>query len=196
MGSVRPTSGATDAQRWPSLSRKLLYLGIVLASADSEPGRYGAANPEDPSSPKRSEILSAGCAGRIRLGCPRIHGELLKLASTSLRVSVSKYMPRCHELPSQTWRTFLENHVQRLIDREPIFRWGTTHRSRERFSRRNGAVVAVPQVGGLPESLRASSDPHHAMRRPQTLDPCNLRPNHLSCRSGFNSQTQSPPHAG
>jgi hypothetical protein len=29
--------------------------------------------------------------------------------------SVSKYMPRCHETPSQTWRTFLENHAQQLV---------------------------------------------------------------------------------
>jgi len=29
--------------------------------------------------------------------------------------SVSKHMVHCHKPPSQTWRTFLENHVQQLV---------------------------------------------------------------------------------
>jgi hypothetical protein len=78
--------------------------------------RYDAVNPEDPSSPKRSEILSAGCAGKIPAGVhTRIHGELLKLGIDVTQSSVSKYMLRCHKPPSQTWRTFLENHAQQLV---------------------------------------------------------------------------------
>jgi hypothetical protein len=48
-------------------------------------------------------------------GAPRIHGELLKLGIDVAQSSVSKYMPRCHKPPSQTWRTFLENHAQQLV---------------------------------------------------------------------------------
>jgi transposase InsO family protein len=48
-------------------------------------------------------------------GAPRIHGELLKLGIDIAESSVSKYMPRCHKPPSQTWRTFLENHAQQLV---------------------------------------------------------------------------------
>jgi putative transposase len=46
-------------------------------------------------------------------GAPRIHGELLKLDIGE--TSVSKYLVRRRKPPSQTWRTFLENHLQSLI---------------------------------------------------------------------------------
>src|SRR5205823_10478537 len=45
-------------------------------------------------------------------GAPRIHGELRKLGIDLGESSVSKYMVRCRKPPSQTWRTFLENHAQ------------------------------------------------------------------------------------
>jgi len=40
---------------------------------------------------------------------------LLKLGIDIGQTSVSKYMVRCHQPPSQTWRTFLENHLQQLV---------------------------------------------------------------------------------
>lgn len=46
---------------------------------------------------------------------PRIHGELLKLGIEVGETSVSKYMVRHRRPPSQTWRTFLENHVKTLV---------------------------------------------------------------------------------
>ena len=48
-------------------------------------------------------------------GAPRIHGELLKLGIDIGETSVSKYMVRCRKPPSQTWRTFLDNHLQQLV---------------------------------------------------------------------------------
>ena len=48
-------------------------------------------------------------------GAPRIHGELLKLGIDIGETSVGKYMPRHHQPPSQTWRTFLENHVKTMV---------------------------------------------------------------------------------
>ncbi len=48
-------------------------------------------------------------------GAPRIHGELLKLGIDIGETSVSKYMVRHRKPPSQTWRTFLENHVKNLV---------------------------------------------------------------------------------
>jgi hypothetical protein len=48
-------------------------------------------------------------------GAPRIHGELLKLGIDIGESSVSKYMVRSRRPPSQTWRTFLENHAQQLV---------------------------------------------------------------------------------
>ena len=48
-------------------------------------------------------------------GAPRIHGELLKLGIDIGETSVSKYMIRRRNPPSQTWRTFLENHVKTTV---------------------------------------------------------------------------------
>jgi putative transposase len=48
-------------------------------------------------------------------GVPRMHGELLKLGIDVGETSVSKYMVRQRKPPSQTWRTFLENHVKSLV---------------------------------------------------------------------------------
>src|SRR5215475_166525 len=47
-------------------------------------------------------------------GAPRIHGELLKLGVKISQASVAKYMVRHSKPPSQTWRTFLNNHVSQL----------------------------------------------------------------------------------
>jgi transposase InsO family protein len=48
-------------------------------------------------------------------GAPRIHGELLKLGIDIGERSVSRFMPpRPRKPPSQTWRTFLDNHVGSL----------------------------------------------------------------------------------
>lgn len=48
-------------------------------------------------------------------GAPRIHGELLKLGIDIGETSVSKYMVRRPNPPSQTWWTFLANHVKSLV---------------------------------------------------------------------------------
>jgi putative transposase len=48
-------------------------------------------------------------------GAPRIHGELLKLGIQISQATVAKYMVRQRKPPSQTWRTFLENHVKQLV---------------------------------------------------------------------------------
>jgi putative transposase len=48
-------------------------------------------------------------------GAPRIHGELLKLGIDIGETSVSKYMVRHRKPPTQTWRTFLDNHIRQLV---------------------------------------------------------------------------------
>src|SRR5258708_28795220 len=48
-------------------------------------------------------------------GAPRIHGELLKLGLDISQRTVARLMPRRPKPPSQTWRTFLENHVRDLV---------------------------------------------------------------------------------
>ena len=44
-------------------------------------------------------------------GAPRILSELLLLGHDVAEATVAKYMVRTHKPPSQTWRTFLDNHV-------------------------------------------------------------------------------------
>jgi hypothetical protein len=44
-------------------------------------------------------------------GAPRIHGELLKLGIVVSERTVSRYLRACPRRPSQTWRTFLVNHL-------------------------------------------------------------------------------------
>src|SRR2546427_12914273 len=48
-------------------------------------------------------------------GAPRIHGELLTLGIDVSERTVSRLMPKRRPLPSQTWRTFLANHVRDLV---------------------------------------------------------------------------------
>jgi hypothetical protein len=48
-------------------------------------------------------------------GAPRIPGELMKLGIEISERTVSRLMPKPRKPPSQTWRTFLKNHVNELI---------------------------------------------------------------------------------
>ena len=61
------------------------------------------------------DLIRKMCRDNPTWGAPRIHGELLKLGINIAESSVSKYMLRCHKPPSQSWRTFLENHTQQLV---------------------------------------------------------------------------------
>ena len=47
-------------------------------------------------------------------GAPKIHGELLKLGIVVSEATVSRYMPRAKTNPTQSWKTFLDNHVHDL----------------------------------------------------------------------------------
>src|SRR5262245_37306628 len=48
-------------------------------------------------------------------GAPRIHGELVKLGIDVAERTVSRLMPKRRPRPSQTWRTFLANHVGNFV---------------------------------------------------------------------------------
>src|SRR6201987_1635254 len=61
------------------------------------------------------DLIRRMCRENPIWGAPRIHGELLKLGINIGESSVSKYMVRGRKPPSQTWRTFLENHVAQLV---------------------------------------------------------------------------------
>ncbi len=48
-------------------------------------------------------------------GAPRIHGELLRLGIEVSERTAARFLPRHRKPPSQTWRAFLNNHVQDLV---------------------------------------------------------------------------------
>jgi len=48
-------------------------------------------------------------------GAPRIHGELLKLGIDVGQTTVSRYMVKPNRPSSQSWRTFLTNHVTDIV---------------------------------------------------------------------------------
>lgn len=54
-------------------------------------------------------------AANPQWGAPRIHGELLKLGIDVAERTVSRLLPKRRSPPSQTWRTFLTNHVRDLV---------------------------------------------------------------------------------
>src|SRR3989442_1993415 len=60
-------------------------------------------------------LVTRMAAGSPLWGAPRIHGELLRLGIDVSERTVSRLMPKRRPLPSQTWRTFLANHVRDLV---------------------------------------------------------------------------------
>ncbi len=49
-----------------------------------------------------------------RWGAPQIHGQLVKLGYDIGETTVAKYMVRQPGPPSQTWKTFIQNHVAEI----------------------------------------------------------------------------------
>ena len=64
--------------------------------------------------PEVRELISRMATANM-WGAPRIHGELLKLGIQISEATVSKYLPRRRKPPSQTWRSFLGNHLDTLV---------------------------------------------------------------------------------
>ena len=60
-------------------------------------------------------LIRRMCLSNPGWGAPRLHGELLKLGIDVGETSVSLYMIRPIKLPSQTWRTFLNNHLRQIV---------------------------------------------------------------------------------
>jgi putative transposase len=78
--------------------------------------RIRRGQPGRPTLPREvRDLIRRMCRENPTWGAPRIHGELLKLGIDIGETSVSKYMVRYRNPPSQTWRTFLDNHLQQLV---------------------------------------------------------------------------------
>jgi putative transposase len=61
------------------------------------------------------DLIRRMCRENPTWGAPRIHAELLKLGIDIGESSVTKYMVRGRKPPSQTWRTFLEDHLSQIV---------------------------------------------------------------------------------
>ena len=63
-------------------------------------------------SPEVKQLIRQMAEANVGWGAPRIHGELLKLGIVVSERSVSRFLPpKPRKPPSQTWRTFLDNHL-------------------------------------------------------------------------------------
>src|SRR2546428_502480 len=61
------------------------------------------------------KLVKTMAEGNVGWGAPRIHGELQKLGIEVAERTVSRLMPKRSTAPSQTWRTFLDNHARDLV---------------------------------------------------------------------------------
>ena len=68
-----------------------------------------------PVSAELKALVTRMAAANPLWGAPRIHGELQKLGIEVAERTVSRLLPKRQTPPSQTWRTFLANHVQDLV---------------------------------------------------------------------------------
>ena len=91
--------------RW---HRQWLRRRWTQRSAHARPGRPGTA------AAIRTLVDKMSAANPL-WGAPRIHGELVKLGIALSERTVSRLLRRRRRPPSQTWRTFLTNHVTSLV---------------------------------------------------------------------------------
>jgi len=61
------------------------------------------------------KLVRTMASANVTWGAPRIHGELLKIGFEISERTVSRLMPKRRQDPSQTWKTFLTNHVGQLV---------------------------------------------------------------------------------
>jgi hypothetical protein len=73
-------------------------------------------------------------------GAPRVHGELKMLGINVSQATVADHMVRHRTPPSQTWRTFLDNHAK------------SNRPSAERWLPSLTSAVFITRVGALPEA--------------------------------------------
>jgi putative transposase len=68
-----------------------------------------------PVGPEVRDLLRKMAEANPLGGAPRIQGERLKLGIEVSERTVSRRLPRRRQPPSQTWRAFLNHHVEQLV---------------------------------------------------------------------------------
>src|SRR5882724_9227097 len=127
---ARPPLRRTDRLFWVGLAR--VWAGwkqsLVIVTPDTvlrwQRRRFreywtqlsaGPTGGRPPVSAEIKALVSRMVAANPLWGAPRIHAELLKLGVDLAERTVSRLMPKHRPRPSQTWRTFLANHVRDLV---------------------------------------------------------------------------------
>jgi putative transposase len=109
------------SQLWPDWRSALLIVKPETVIRWHRKGfrlywRWKSRHPGRPDTGREiRELIRKMCISNPTWGAPRVHGELLKLGIEVSRSTVSKYMIKHRKPPSQTWRSFLENHVKQLV---------------------------------------------------------------------------------
>jgi hypothetical protein len=94
-------------------------------------------------------------------GASRIHGELLKLGITVSERTVSRYLSHQLRPPSQTWRTFLTNHLCQFPVISP---------APSPFASGSGDVIAISSLPVQPLPLVCDGpNPSHQCVRGQSF---------------------------
>ena len=75
--------------------------------------RHRTGRPTGPADVR--ELIRAMSQANPLWGAPRLHGELRKIGIAVAQSTVAKYMAKDRRPPSQTWRTFLANHVDQAM---------------------------------------------------------------------------------
>jgi putative transposase len=107
-GNWRSTLVIVKPETVVAWHRKSFRLFWTWKVRRGQPGRPAVAR-------ETRDLIRRMCRENPTWGAPRIHGELLKLGIDIGESSVTKYMLRGRKPPSQTWRTFLENHLSQLV---------------------------------------------------------------------------------
>jgi hypothetical protein len=125
-------------------------------------------------------------------GAPRIHGELLKLGFTVSERTVSRYLPDRPTRRSQTWRTFLANHIGHLAFASTASSFGTND---------DDVDASVLSCRRVPRSRdgRYPSDRWAFVDGPASLQPTSLiwrvAPNQLRRRRTRLTSGKDPPQS-
>ena len=127
----------------------------------------------------RTLVNKMGAANPL-WGAPRIHGELVKLGIAVSERTVSRLLRRRRRPPSQTWRTFLTNHVTSLVSMisSPCQRSRVACSSCSCYSVTTAAESSAWQSPNIPR-------PHGRRNR-------SLRPFRTTARQGGSSEIVMP----
>src|SRR5213594_1159030 len=127
---TRPKLRTADRLFWVALARVLVGWrhSLVIVTPDTvlrwqrrrfrEHWTKFSGRPTRGRPPVNAEIkvlIMRMAAANPLWGAPRIHGELLKPGLDVAERTVSRLLSKRRSPPSQTWRTFLANHVRDLV---------------------------------------------------------------------------------